>query len=113
MRDYQIISPSLEGVLNHDSLLYEGIKRPLELLKILDGPSTKASSKAPKLKYVHKNIEADRKVLSAYFHDLFSLFLKKFSYFMVSEDNASDETIKMQAMLQEIIKIKGLLAGYK
>ncbi|MFA6295351.1 MAG: hypothetical protein WC666_02930 [Candidatus Paceibacterota bacterium] len=109
MRDYQIVSPSLEGVLNHDSLLYDGIKRPLELLRILDGPATKGKSKGSSSQDVYKYTHEDRKLLEEYFHDLHSVFLKRLSYFIIESDNSSDDSIKLQAMLQEIVKIKGLM----
>ena len=41
IRDYRLVSPSLDGVLNDATLSYEGLKRPMELLRFLDGPSSK------------------------------------------------------------------------
>lgn len=109
MRDYQIASPSLEGVLNHDTLLYDGITRPVELLRVLDGPASKGRGKSSdKMAYDHDS-ETDRKVLEGYFQDLYNIFMKKLSYFIVESDVASDETVKLQAMLQEMIKVKGLM----
>lgn len=108
MRDYQITSPSLEGVLNHGSLLYEGINRPVELLRVLDGPSSKGLNKN---NFLQKDIISDEegKTLQTYFLDLYSVFMKKISLFAVSFDHSSDEHIKLQALLQEMIKIKKLI----
>lgn len=113
MRDYQIISPSLEGVLNHDSLLYDGLKRPLELLRVLDGPASKGKAKDSSDDYGNKHTLKDKKVLEDYLHDLFGVFLKRLSYFIVESDNSSDDTVKLQAMLQEIVKIKGLIMKWR
>jgi hypothetical protein len=113
MRDYQIVSPSLEGVLNHDSLLYDGIKRPLELLRALDGPAAKGNAKEGNAGRGYKYTRDDHKLLEEYFHDLHGVFLKRLSYFVVGSDSDSDDMIKLQAMLQEIIKIKGLIERLK
>lgn len=109
MRDYQIASPSLEGVLNHSSLLYEGVKRPIELLRVLDGPATKGVNKECPTKYDKKVTEENKKVLEGYFHDLYGIFMNKLSYFVVKSASDSDETVKLQAMLQEMIKVKRLI----
>lgn len=116
MRDYQIASPSLEGVLVHDSLLYDGIKRPLELLRVLDGPASKgrmSDAQAEKIKRPEDRIriEKEQEVLSDYFHDLYGIFMKKLSYFVVESETPADDTVKLQAMLQEMIKVKRLMAG--
>jgi hypothetical protein len=98
MRDYQIISPSLEGVLNHDALVYEGIPRPVELVRILDGAKIRRDEKV-----------IDRELLEKYFQDLYSVFMKKVSEFAVASLNSSDETVRLQAMFQELVKVKRLL----
>ncbi|MEI7463212.1 MAG: hypothetical protein WCK03_02325 [Candidatus Taylorbacteria bacterium] len=110
MRDYQIASPSLEGVLNHDSLLYDGIKRPIEILRILDGPVSrgKASEAKSSLKN-HMIGENEIKILQQYFYDLYAVFMKKLSHLLVEFDTSSDDNIKLQAILQEMIRIKKLL----
>ena len=135
MRDYQIASPSLEGVLNHDSLLYEGVKRPLEILRILDGPASKgresdAKSKkisisdggeplelvvgmVPKRKIGSSSelSESEFKILQEYFYDLYGVFMKKLSYFLVESSFESDDSVKLQAMLQEMIKVRRWVIG--
>ncbi len=103
MRDYQIISPSLEGVLSHSSVMYEGINCPVEILRVLDGP---ASRGVPR-----KNTEHEQKVLQQYFQDLYEVFQKKLSYFVVETESSHSDTLKLQAMLQEMIKVKRLMAN--
>ena len=103
MRDYQLISPSLEGVLNHYSIVYEGISRPNEVLRALDSPARRNT------RIVYS--EHETKVLEQYFHDIQSVFMKKFSGFIMHAHVSSEDTIKLQALLQELIKIKKLIAN--
>mgnify|MGYP003393901732 CR=1 FL=1 len=101
-RDYAFVSPSLEGVLSLDSLLYAGIRRPVEVLRALDGPAAdSAAAKKP-----HHD-----KLLEQYFYDLYGVFMKKFSAFVLESAVSTPETVQLQAMLQEMIKIKKLIAG--
>jgi len=110
MRDYQITSPSLAGVLNHDSVLYEGIRRPVELLRVLDGPASRGPRKGrADVRVVHGSKDADRRILEQYSADLYGVFMKKLSIFMLGTETDSDESVKLQAMLQEMIKVKTLL----
>ncbi len=102
MRDYQLISPSLEGVLSHSSLWYEGLNRPIEIMKILDGPASKRGRTKPS--------EDEEKVLEQYFQDLYGVFLKKLSTFALEAESSAEETIKLQALFQEMIKVKRLRA---
>jgi len=101
MRDYHITSPSLEGILSHSSIEYEGIERPLEVLHVLDGPSSRGSKVI--------TTPEQHKILEEYFQDLYGTFLKKFSYFVVEGEYISEESLKLQAMLQEMIKVKKLM----
>ena len=114
MRDYEIVSPSLEGVLNHASLGYEGIVRPVEIMRVLDGPAARGRKKdgardEPKDDIEIKKIENDRKVLEDYFHDVYGVFMKKFSHFIVDGEVDRELTIQLQAMLQELIKVKRMI----
>ena len=114
MRDYQLVSPSLDGILSHDSLTYEGIRRPVELLRVLDGPAspnwTAAKNKSSdRSRVVPYRSPEDQKILNEYFSDLYGVFMKKLSCFAVESSSSSSETLQLQAMLQELIKIKGLL----
>ncbi len=104
IRDYDLASPSLEGVLNDGSLVYEGIKRPIEILRVFDGPA----SKGPGGKRRNKS-EEERKILQEYFQDLYGVFMKKLSHFIVEADLSSEDGVKLLALLQEMIKIKKLM----
>lgn len=102
MIDYAYVSPSLEGVLTHDSLLYEGVRRPLEILRAFDG----AKDGDP----AHRKPDRD-KLLERYFYDLYGVFMKKLSAFVLEDRVDPSDTVKLQAMLQEMIKIKKLIAA--
>lgn len=96
MSTYNIISPSLSGFLSDDHLYFEGIKCPVEIYKIRD------------YKYISRD-SVD--VLEKYFNDIHNLFLKKLSKFSTSENSTAEEITKMQALLQELVKVKGLIEG--
>jgi len=103
-RDYEIVSPSLEGVLSSETLEYEGIRRPVEILRAFDSPA--ADPKGSKPSY-------GEKVLERYFYDLYGVFMKRLSEFVLSADSSSMDTVRLQAMLQEMIKVKKLVADEK
>jgi hypothetical protein len=108
MRDYQLTSPSLDGILHHDSIVYEGIKRPFELLRVMDGPASRGLGKRGNLLEIIYT-DAEQKVIQDYLQDLQQLFMKKFSQFIIETELKPDEGLKLLAMLQEMIKIKKLL----
>ncbi|MES3031590.1 MAG: hypothetical protein V4697_04250 [Patescibacteria group bacterium] len=95
MKYYTTTSPALEGIIADDPMYFEGVERPSALYTIRDGGRTS---------------EDTIEVLSQYFHDLHMLFLKKLSVF-VSFENASGEedSLKLQALFQELVKVKGLI----
>lgn len=101
MRDYQVISPSLEGILSHEYLSYDNIKRPIEILRIMDGPASKGSDPVC--------TEDQMKILSQYFQDLYSVFIKKLSDFSIESAFLDQEGVRLQALLQEMIKVKKML----
>ena len=103
IRDYQIVSPSLDGILRHDSIVYDGLMRPLEITRILDRSETYRA-----IDYGDINIE-DRKRIEDYFHDLYGIIVKRISEFVMKSEPSPDEAVKLQAMLQELIKVKKLL----
>lgn len=108
MRDYQLISPSLEGVVRHESVYYDGLNRPEELLRIMDGPATRGySDKDSRVDVAYT--EHQHKIIEQYFHDLYGVFMKKLSCFIVESDPDPEIQLKLQAMLQEMIKIKNLI----
>jgi hypothetical protein len=94
MKTYNIISPSIDGVLSDDALYFEGVNRPQAVYKLRDGG------------------EIDREsldVLEKYFNDVYNLLLRKISAFTMHELTDSEEELKMQALLQELIKVKRLI----
>ena len=101
IRDYTIVSPSLDGVLNHESLVYDGVQRPVELLRVLDSPARRGTNRVLN--------DEERRSLETYFQDLYGIFMKKVACFAVSGEVVSDEELKMQAMLQELFKLRKML----
>ncbi len=99
-----LVSPSLDGILRHDSVTYEGVKRPAEVLRVLDGPSSRGHSGQKK-----PPTEEQIKVLEEYFNDIYGVFMKKLSYFVVASSAKADDIVKLQALFQELIKIKDLI----
>ncbi len=96
MKTYTIISPSLDGVLSDDHLFFEGVNRPSAIYAIRD----------------HGIIsDGDISVLEKYFNDIYNLFLRKLSNFAIFEITNDEDTMKMQALLQELIKVKKLISG--
>lgn len=108
-----MVSPSLEGVLSHQSLVYERIRRPVELLRVLDGPSSKGRRESPEARDARKFADGDRKAMEDYFHDLYSVFMKKLSFFIVGLPGRDDESLRLLAMLQEMIKVKKIMESLK
>lgn len=100
-KDYAFVSPSLEGVLSHDLLSYEGIRRPEEILRALDGPAADSRGR----REPHQD-----QILERYFYDLYGVFMKKLSAFALDASPGEPESVRLQAMLQEMIKIKKLIA---
>ena len=96
-----LVSPSLDGILRHDSIVYEGVHRPREILRAFDSPSS-VTTKVPTTE--------EYEILTQYFQDIYSVFMKKLSYFMVEADPQPIDIAKIQALLQEMIKIKKLIA---
>lgn len=107
MRDYQLASPSLEGIIRHGSTTYGGVQRPEAVIRIMDGPSSRGATKSKNTKLVP---EEQHHIIEQYFHDLYGVFMKKLSHFIVDADPGSEATLMLQAMLQEMIKIKNLMA---
>jgi hypothetical protein len=102
IRDYMVVSPSLDGVLRHDSVYYEGIKRPVEVMRVMDSPLRKGTNS-------QSLTEEEIEVLSNYFHDIYGVFMKRLSIFAISATTKADEIVKLQALFQEMIKIKGVM----
>jgi hypothetical protein len=102
MHDYKFTSPSLEGILTSSSITYEGVTRPVEIFRVLDGPGKKEKGRQVS--------EEEYKILGQYFTDLYGVFHKKLASFASEAGYSPQEALKLQAMLQEITKVKRLLA---
>ncbi len=96
MKTYSIPSPSLEGVLSDDHMYFEGVERPSQIYMVADG--TQVSE---------ENID----VLEKYFNDVYNLFLRKLSLFSSFGHTTDEEATKLQALLQELVKVKRLIEG--
>lgn len=102
MKTYSITPPSIEGMLSDDFLYFEGVTRPSIISVIRDANYTEIKEMDS-----GKNIE----VLEKYFNDIYNLFLRKLSSFAMFEHASDEDAIKMQALLQELIKVKSLIEG--
>lgn len=117
--DYALVSPSLDGLLSDDSLYFEGVSRPAAYYVFRDAPSASAANKSASKSAsgtssgsVNKPA-GDPLVLERYWNDLYNLFLRKLSLFAGTATPQSEEIVKLQALLQELIKVKELLATGK
>jgi hypothetical protein len=95
VKNYSLVMPSLDGLLSDDALYFEGVSRPAEYYIFRDAPSS----------------VGDPVILERYSNDVYNLFLRKLSLFASVDNTAEEDSIKLQALLQELIKVKGLLAG--
>jgi hypothetical protein len=106
----------LDGILHHESIVYEGIERPTEIIRAFDRPSKNKLSNSGNdktgepSKVDAADDSANIKILQEYWNDLYGLFMRKFSQFITEPDIESESEVKLQAMLQELIKVKKLLA---
>lgn len=48
-------------------------------------------------------------ILEQYWNDMYNLFLRKLTSFASSAPTTDEENLKLQALLQELIKVKGLI----
>ena len=96
MRTYSTVSPSIIGVLSDDQLYFEGLKRPSVMYAVRDQ---------------NDSSRANLDMLGKYFNDVHNLFLRKLSAFAAFDHATDEETMKLQALLQELIKVKALIEG--
>jgi len=94
-REYRLVSPSLKGLLSDDALYFEGVSRPSAYHALRDAPP--AGSEAV--------------LLERYWNDIYNLFLRKLATFASGAGAQDGDDLKLQALLQELIKVKGLLTG--
>lgn len=93
MENYTIRQPQINGILSDDYLHFEGIFRPTQVFMIRD---TEIDGNS-------------REVMEKYFNDIYNLFLRKISIFSSFEHSSDEEMIKIQALLQELVKVKKIL----
>ncbi len=98
-RSYGLLMPSLDGVLSHESLVYEGVERPIESCAL-------STARPPPRRPRTRPTKA--KILERYFYDLYGVFMKRLSQFVLESEPSDIETVNLQAMLQEMIKVKKL-----
>lgn len=85
--------PSLYGILSDDQIYFEGLSRPSQFYSFRDESVN------------GENIN----ILEKYFNDLYNLFLRKLSTYVTLTSSSNDESLKLQALLQELIKVKELI----
>jgi hypothetical protein len=95
---YTITSPSIGAIISDDVLYFEGIKRPLIAYSVRED-----------MERPHPDSQEHAVILERYFGDIYSLFLKKLAIFSGEEIVSDESTTKLQALLQEMIKVKGLI----
>jgi hypothetical protein len=86
-------APNLIGVISDDYLYYEGVSRPAAFYLVRDEGHLSNES----------IFELER-----YFHDVYNLFLRKLTNF-AGVASTDEESLKLQALLQELINIKKLI----
>jgi hypothetical protein len=101
VRDYDIISPSLEGILRHDIVEYEGLHRPNQIMRVYDTDSQR--------KPIRAMSDFEFETLSNYFKDLYAIFINKMSQFAMNDMTDEGDSLKLVAMIQELIKVKSML----
>lgn len=94
MKYYTTTPPSLDGIIADDPMYFEGIERPQALYMLRDG---------------HVASPDSLELLEKYFHDLHTLFLRKLSAFVAFDKVGEEDSLKIQALLQELIKVKELI----
>jgi hypothetical protein len=90
--------PNLSGVLTDDYLYFEGTYRPQSFFTLRDGLYEGKGQSLQALKE-----------LEQYWNDVYNLFLRKLTLFAGSVRASDEETLKLQALLQELIKVKGVI----
>ena len=98
MHTYTITSPSLDALISSDSLYFEGIRKPLIAFSLGEDMAS-----------ISHGTRENVAILERYFSDIHNLFLKKLAIFSGDESVSSEASTKLQALLQEMIKVKGLI----
>ncbi len=84
--------------MSDDYLYFEGYARPASLFTLHDKSKDEKISK-----------KEDIVILDKYFNDLYNLFLRKLTTFAGNNPTSDEESVKLQALLQELIKVRNLI----
>ncbi len=87
-------TPTLSGIISDDFLYFEGTPRPQSFFALRDDGEVKKETM----------IE-----LGQYWNDVYNLFLRKLTLFAGTEKTSTEETLKLQALLQELITTRNLI----
>ncbi len=111
MPNYTIKSPSIESLISDDALYFEGIKRPLIAFALREDMQTSKKSVMHRKDAELPTLDSREHIaiLERYFSDIYSLFLKKIAIFSGEDSVTDDSATKLQALLQEMIKVKSLI----
>lgn len=82
--------------MRHDAISYEGVSCPTDIMRAFD-------------RGVADRKPHEKKMLERYFYDLYGVFMKNLSAFVLDPAASPKETLKLQAMLQEMVKVKRLM----
>jgi hypothetical protein len=77
-------------------LFFEGTHRPQAFFALRDGDGDRMNPE--------KIIELEK-----YWNDIYNLFLRKLTVFAGRTESGKDDELKLQALLQELIKVKDLI----
>ena len=98
MHQYTYHPPTLTGVLSDDYLYFEGTPRPQAFFTLRDGEDVGSSRRQETLAE-----------LEHYWNDIYNLFLRKLTSFAGTVPVSDEDALKLQALLQELIKVKNLI----
>ena len=97
-------TPSLDGILSHSSIAYEGIVRPEKIIRLFDKAHVSSDDSVPHTEEVQ--------IIKEYVADVYSLFMRTLSQYMAEHDSVPDKEVKLAALLQEIIKMKRIMRDH-
>jgi hypothetical protein len=120
MSSYTITSPSIDAILSDDNLYFEGIRRPLiaysvreDIARLVKSGADAGANRTSDTDMPNLDSHEHVAILERYASDLYSLFLKKLGAFFGDDTVSGESALKLQALLQEMIKVKGLIEAAK
>ncbi len=100
MKTYSLTT-TLTGVLSDDYLYFEGTARPQVVRLLFDNEERPSENLSKEM----------RLELEGYWNDVYNLFLRKLTYCASSAELKDEEAVKLQALLQELIKVRKLIVN--